>query len=479
MGYKFFENKECEYYPCHKAERINCLFCFCPLYSTDCGGNCKWIYGRNGKLIKDCSNCIIPHTDGGYEYVTGRLAGKGDKNMEEHMSLEQVMELDKKYYMNTFGGRIPLCFTEGNGIELTATDGNVYKDFFAGIAVCSLGYNHERLTRELTEQVKQLIHTSSVYYVESQARLAEMLVKHSCGDRVFFCSTGAEANEGAIKLAKKYQVEKGNKNKIEFVTLKNSFHGRTLATVAATGQPKYQAPYQPLIEKFVHIDRDDISALENAVNENTAGIMIELIQGESGVNPVSREFAEKAAELCRKNDIALIVDEVQTGIGRTGKLFAYELYDLEPDIVTMAKGLGGGVPIGAFCANEKFASAFKPGDHGTTFGGNPLSTRAGLVVLDELIHGGVLENVGETGSYLFEELRQLADANSKIADVRGCGLMCGVEFSEPIAKEIGEKLRANKVLVGVVGDRVLRIVPPLIVTKTDIDYLINALKEAI
>ena len=479
MGYKFFENKDCEYYPCHKAERINCLFCFCPLYSTDCGGNCKWIYDRNGKLIKDCSDCIIPHTNGGYEYVTGRLAGKGDKKMEEHMSLKQIMELDKKYYMNTFGERIPLCFTEGNGIELTATDGSVYKDFFAGIAVCSLGYNHERLTRELTEQVKQLIHTSSVYYVENQARLAEMLVKHSCGDRVFFCSTGAEANEGAIKLAKKYQVEKGNKNKIEFVTLKNSFHGRTLATVAATGQPKYQAPYQPLIEKFVHIDRDDISALENAVNENTAGIMIELIQGESGVNPVNREFAEKAAELCRQNDIALIVDEVQTGIGRTGKLFAYELYDIEPDIVTMAKGLGGGVPIGAFCANEKFASAFKPGDHGTTFGGNPLSTRAGLVVLDELVNGGILENVRETGTYLFDKLGQLADVNPKIADVRGQGLMCGVELSEPIAKEIGEKLRANKVLVGVVGDRVLRIVPPLIVTKSDIDYLINALKEAI
>lgn len=479
MGYKFFENKDCEYYPCHKAERINCLFCFCPLYSTDCGGNCKWIYDRNGKLIKDCSDCIIPHTNGGYEYVTGRLAGKGDKKMEEHMSLKQIMELDKKYYMNTFGERIPLCFTEGNGIELTSTDGSVYKDFFAGIAVCSLGYNYERLTRELTEQVKQLLHTSSVYYVENQARLAEMLVKHSCGDRVFFCSTGAEANEGAIKLAKKYQVEKGNKNKIEFVTLKNSFHGRTLATVAATGQPKYQAPYQPLIEKFVHIDRDDISALENAVNENTAGIMIELIQGESGVNPVSREFAEKAAELCRQNDIALIVDEVQTGIGRTGKLFAYELFDIEPDIVTMAKGLGGGVPIGAFCANEKFASAFKPGDHGTTFGGNPLSTRAGLVVLDELVNGGILENVRETGTYLFDKLGQLADVNPKIADVRGQGLMCGVEFSEPIAKEIGEKLRANKVLVGVVGDRVLRIVPPLVVTKSDIDYLINALKEAI
>lgn len=399
--------------------------------------------------------------------------------MSEHLSLDEVRALDKKYYMNTFGDRIPLCFVSGDGIELTATDGRVYKDYFAGIAVTSLGYNHKRMTEELCEQVKDLIHTSSVYYVENQAKLAQMLVENSCADRAFFCSTGAEANEGAIKLAKKYQVEKGCKNKIEFVTLKNSFHGRTLATVAATGQPKYQAPYAPLIEKFVHVERNNIEELKSAVSENTAGIILELIQGESGVHPLSREFVNMAVELCRKYDIALIIDEVQTGIGRTGRLFAHELYEIRPDIFTMAKGLGGGVPIGAICANEKFASAFKPGDHGTTFGGNPLSTRAGLVVLDELLNNGVLENAEAVGAYLMDRLNELKSKKDIIKEVRGACLICGVEFSEPIGKEVTAKLRDNGILVGSVGDSTLRIVPPLIVTKDDIDILVNKLEEVL
>ncbi len=399
--------------------------------------------------------------------------------MSEHLSLDEVRALDKKYYMNTFGDRIPLCFISGDGIELTATDGRVYKDYFAGIAVTSLGYNHKRMTEELCEQVKDLIHTSSVYYVENQAKLAQMLVENSCADRAFFCSTGAEANEGAIKLAKKYQVEKGCKNKIEFVTLKNSFHGRTLATVAATGQPKYQAPYAPLIEKFVHVERNNIEELKSAVSENTAGIILELIQGESGVHPLSREFVNMAVELCRKYDIALIIDEVQTGIGRTGRLFAHELYEIEPDIFTMAKGLGGGVPIGAVCANEKFASAFKPGDHGTTFGGNPLSTRAGLVVLDELLNNGVLENAEAVGTYLMDRLNELKTKKDIIKEVRGACLICGVEFSEPIGKEVTAKLRDNGILVGSVGASTLRIVPPLIVTKDDIDILVNKLEEVL
>lgn len=399
--------------------------------------------------------------------------------MSEHLSLDEVRALDKKYYMNTFGDRIPLCFISGDGIELTATDGRVYKDYFAGIAVTSLGYNHKRMTEELCEQVKDLIHTSSVYYVENQAKLAQMLVENSCADRAFFCSTGAEANEGAIKLAKKYQVEKGCKNKIEFVTLKNSFHGRTLATVAATGQPKYQAPYAPLIEKFVHVERNNIEELKSAVSENTAGIILELIQGESGVHPLSREFVNMAVELCRKYDIALIIDEVQTGIGRTGRLFAHELYEIEPDIFTMAKGLGGGVPIGAVCANEKFASAFKPGDHGTTFGGNPLSTRAGLVVLDELLNNGVLENAEAVGAYLMDRLNELKSKKDIIKEVRGACLICGVEFSEPIGKEVTAKLRDNGILVGSVGASTLRIVPPLIVTKDDIDILVNKLEEVL
>lgn len=399
--------------------------------------------------------------------------------MNKHLSLNEVRALDKKYYMNTFGDRIPLCFVSGDGVDLTASDGKVYKDFFAGIAVTSLGYNHKRLTEELCDQVKNLIHTSSVYYVENQAKLAELLVENSCGDRAFFCSTGAEANEGAIKLAKKYQMEKGCENKIEFITLNNSFHGRTLATVAATGQPKYQAPYKPLVEKFVHVERNNIEALNNAVGENTAGIIIELIQGESGVNPLTQEFADAAQKLCRENDIALIVDEVQTGIGRTGKLFAYEMYGIKPDIFTMAKGLGGGVPIGAFCANEKFAAAFKPGDHGTTFGGNPLSTRAGIVVLDELLNNGVLENAKISGEYLIERLNSLKNKKDIIKEVRGAGLICGVEFSEPIGKDVTAKLRENGVLVGAVGDSVLRIVPPLIVTKNDIDILVNKLEEVL
>ena len=395
------------------------------------------------------------------------------------LTTEQVKALDKQYYMNTFGDRIPVCFTEGNGIELRSADGEVYKDFFAGIAVSALGHNYERLTRELRDQVGKLLHTSSVYYVENQAKLAQMLVENTCADRAFFCSTGAEANEGAIKLAKKYQVEKGRTDRVEFVTLKNSFHGRTLATVAATGQPKYQKPYAPLIEKFVHVEINDIEALRAAVNDKTAGIMLELIQGESGVHPVTQEFIDEAARLCKENDMALIVDEVQTGVGRCGKLFAHELYGIKPDIFTMAKGLGGGVPIGAFCANEKFASAFKPGDHGTTFGGNPLSTRAGLVVIDELVNGGVLENAKRVGEYLGDSLNNLKDESDKIADVRGAGLMRGVEFKEPIAKEVGNKLFEKKVLVGVVGDRVLRIVPPLIVTESDIDILVNAIKEVL
>ena len=399
--------------------------------------------------------------------------------MSEHLSLDEVRALDKKYYMNTFGDRIPLCFVSGDGIELTTTDGRVYKDYFAGIAVTSLGYNHKRMTEELCEQVKDLIHTSSVYYVENQAKLAQMLVENSCADRAFFCSTGAEANEGAIKLAKKYQVEKGCKNKIEFVTLKNSFHGRTLATVAATGQPKYQAPYAPLIEKFVHVERNNIEELKSAVSENTAGIILELIQGESGVHPLSREFVNMAVELCRKYDIALIIDEVQTGIGRTGRLFAHELYEIRPDIFTMAKGLGGGVPIGAICANEKFASAFKPGDHGTTFGGNPLSTRAGLVVLDELLNNGVLENAEAVGAYLMDRLNELKSKKDIIKEVRGACLICGVEFSEPIGKEVTAKLRDNGILVGSVGASTLRIVPPLIVTKDDIDILVNKLEEVL
>lgn len=395
------------------------------------------------------------------------------------MTLEEIKSLDKKYYMNTFGDRTPICFTEGKGIELTATDGKVYKDFFAGIAVNCLGYGHERLTRELCDQVSKLVHISNIYYGESQAKLAKLIIENSCADRVFFCNSGAEANEGAIKLAKKYFTMKDENDKIEFITLKSSFHGRTLATVAATGQEKYQKPYKPLLEKFIHIDINDIDALKNAVSDKTAAIMVELIQGESGVHPLDREYVDTIVDICKKNDIVLIVDEIQTGIGRCGELFAHQLYGIEPDIFTMAKGLGGGVPVGGFAAKQKFADAFVPGDHGTTFGGNPLAMRAGCVVLDELLNNGVIENAKTVGKYFNDKLNSLADSSGKIAEVRGAGLMLGVEFKEEIAKEMGSKMRDKGYLVGVIGTKIFRIVPPLIITKDDVDGFIDALNSVL
>ncbi len=393
------------------------------------------------------------------------------------MTLQQVQELDKNYYMNTFGMRTPVCFTEGSGITLTDTEGKKYKDFFAGIAVNCLGYAYPRMVRELQEQIAKLTHVSNVFYTENQARLAELLVKNSCGDKVFFANTGAEANEGAIKLAKKYFVEKNQPEKREFITLRNSFHGRTLATVAATGQEKYQKPYRPLIEKFIHVDANDIDGLHSAMNENTAALMIELIQGEGGVIPLNKEYVDAAAKLCRENNTLLIIDEVQTGIGRTGKMFAYEWYGIEPDIVTMAKGLGGGIPIGAFVAKAEVAAAFKPGDHGTTFGGNPLSARAGLVVVDELLNNGVLENAAKVGEYFMAELKKLVGVCTKIKEGRGKSLIIGVALNGDISKEITAALRDKGFIVGTAGASVLRIVPPLILTEADADDFTAALKE--
>lgn len=393
------------------------------------------------------------------------------------MTLCEVQHLDEKYYMNTFGKRTPVCFVEGNGIEITDTDGKTYKDFFAGIAVNCLGYSYPRMVKELQEQVAKLTHISNVFYSENQTRLAEVLVKNSFGDRVFFANTGAEANEGAIKLAKKYFVERNQPEKHEFVTLRNSFHGRTLATVAATGQEKYQKPYKPLIEKFVHANANDINDMKNAINKNTAAVMIELIQGEGGVIPLDKDYVKAVEKLCRENDTLLIIDEVQTGMGRTGKMFAYEHYDITPDIMTLAKGLGGGIPIGAFIAREKVASAFTPGDHGTTFGGNPLSARAGLVVTDELLNNGILENAADVGEYFTAELKKLVGVCGKITDVRGMGLMLGIALDGDISKDITAALREAGFIVGTAGASVLRIVPPLILTKADVDEFVSALKE--
>lgn len=391
--------------------------------------------------------------------------------------LDQIKEMDQTYYMNTFGERLPVCFTEGNGMTLTATDGKVYYDFMAGIAVNALGHNHPKLVETICNQAKRLIHTSSLYYIESQAKLAKILVENSCADKVFFANSGAEANEGAIKLARKYFYNKGVE-KPEIITLQNSFHGRTLATVSATGQEKYQKPYAPLVEKFIHVPANDIEAFKAAVTEKTGAVILEVIQGESGVRPLQESYLKEIRQICTEKDIVLIFDEVQTGIGRCGELFAYETVGVEPDVFTLAKALAGGVPIGAILCKKEFA-AFTPGDHGTTFGGNPLATSAGLCVINELLSGGVLENAKTMGPYFMEKLNSLKNQFSIIKEVRGKGLMIGVEFSEPIAKALSKQLFEAGFLVGTVGETVFRLVPPLIITKSEIDLLTDKLSELI
>ena len=391
------------------------------------------------------------------------------------LKLKSIIELDEKYYMNTFGKRKPVCFESGDGIRLRATDGKIYLDFMAGIAVNALGYNNKRLIDAIKRQAEKLIHTSSLYYVENQAKLAAMLCENSFADKAFFCNSGAEANEGAIKLARKYFYNKGE-NKYEVICLEKSFHGRTLATVAATGQEKYQKPYRPLPEKFIHVPKNDIEALKNAVTDKTCAVMLELIQGESGVIPLDADYVKQVRKLCDEKEILLIFDEIQTGIGRTGKLFCYENYGVEPDIMTLAKALAGGIPIGAVLAKDKFC-AFTPGDHGTTFGGNPLATGTACVVLDEIINCGVLKNAVKNGEYLKNSLEKLKERKSCIKEVRGMGLMIGIEFSDENAPKYAEELFKRGFLVGTVGKNVFRLVPPLVLTEKDIDLLINALNE--
>jgi len=393
------------------------------------------------------------------------------------MTLQEIIDMDKKYYMNVYGDRNPVCFKYGKGIKLWDLNDKIYYDFLGGIAVNALGHCHPKLVEALKSQLDKFIHTSNLYYIESQAKLAKALTELSCADKVFFCNSGAEANEGAIKLAKIHYKKKGLDNKYEIITLKNSFHGRTLTTVAATGQEKFQKPYQPLTPGFKHVVTNDFEALIEAVTPSTCAIMMEPIQGESGVNLVDYEYAKKVRKLCDENDILLIFDEVQTGMGRTGKLFAYMHFDIEPDIFTLAKALGGGIPIGAVCAKDKVASSFSPGDHGTTFGGNPLACTAALTVIDTLIKDGLIENANKTGNYFKSKLEELKKRHHIIKEIRGKGLMLGMEFTEEIAKEIGHKLFEKSFLVGCVGTKVLRFLPPLIITEQDVDMLIKVLDE--
>ena len=391
--------------------------------------------------------------------------------------LDEIIQMDKKYYMNTFGDRTPVAFTHGEGSVLYDENGKAYIDFLAGIAVNSLGYHHPKLTEAIVAQAEKLIHCSNLFYIESQAKLAKLLVENSCGDRAFFCNSGAEANEGAIKLARKYFSKQGL-HKYEIITVWNSFHGRTLATLAATGQEKYQKPFLPMPEGFRHVPYNDLAAVCQAVTEHTAAVLVEVIQGEGGILEGTAGYIRGLQELCRDKGLLLIVDEVQTGVGRTGKLFGFEHYGIEPDIFTLAKGLGGGVPIGAIIAKGAVADAFEPGNHGTTFGGNPLACSAGLAVLETVLGDGFLADVEEKGTLFKNGLTELKNDFGFIRDVRGKGLILGLELEESVpGKEIVKKALDKGFLINCAGHNTLRFIPPLVIRKTEIRKLLDALHD--
>lgn len=394
------------------------------------------------------------------------------------MKTEEIKQLDKQYYMNTFGERIPVSFKSGEGIKLYSDDGEEYTDFLAGIAVNAVGHNHKMLVDAIKNQAEKVLHVSNYYYIEEQAKLAQNICTNSVADKVFFANSGAEANEGAIKLAKIYQYKKGHPEKYEIITLINSFHGRTLATVSATGQEKFQTPFKPLTPGFLYVPINDLDAIKKAISDKTCAVMMEMIQGESGVNPLCEEYVKEVYKLCREKDILFIADEVQTGMGRTGKLFAYEHYDIIPDIFTLAKALGGGVPIGAVCAIDDVAKSFEPGDHGSTFGGNPLACASANAVFEIFKKENLVENSANVGEYLKEKLEALKEKYSVIKEIRGKGLMLGVELIGELAGKVKHLLFDNKYLVGATATTI-RLLPPLIITKSDADDFIKVFEKVL
>ncbi|HEX8949014.1 MAG TPA: acetylornithine transaminase [Dissulfurispiraceae bacterium] len=392
------------------------------------------------------------------------------------MEIRKILEDSDRYLMHTYN-RFPVVLRKGRGIRVWSADGKEYLDFVGGIAVNVLGHCHPKVVVAIQKQAQRLIHVSNLYHIEPQIKLARLLVTHSFADKAFFCNSGAEANEAAIKLARKYAKEHFDESRYEIITALNSFHGRTLATVTATGQEKFQKGFEPLMPGFKYVPFNDIGALESAITQNTCAIMLEPIQGEGGVKIPSDDYLSKVRELCDSHGLLLILDEVQTGIGRTGKLFAYEHYGVTPDIMTLAKGLGGGVPIGAMLATEKVASAFAPGNHASTFGGNPLVCTAAVATLETILEDGfVLDHCNRMGKYFIERLEQLKGYYEQIIAVRGKGLLIAMELTRdgmPIVKACLER----GILINCTGGNILRFMPPLTVEEKDIDHLAETLDE--
>ncbi|WP_337407297.1 aspartate aminotransferase family protein [Phascolarctobacterium succinatutens] len=393
------------------------------------------------------------------------------------MDKKAIIEETEKYYLPVFG-RYPMVMELGQGCRVWDNEGNEYVDAFAGIAVNSLGYNHPVLVKAISEQASKLMHCSNLYYTEIQAKALRVVAEATGMDRIFFANCGAEGNEGAMKLARKYGVSKAP-TKYKIISADESFHGRTFDTLAATGHDYYHVGYGPLSPGHVLVPYGDIKALEAQMDDDVCAVLLEPIQGEGGVHVPSDEYLQQVRALCDKHDALLIFDEVQTGVARTGKWFAYMHSGVKPDILTFAKGIGGGFPVAGFAVPEHLAHVFKPGDHGGTFGGNPLACAAVYATLTTIKSEGLVDKVAEKGEYFKNELRKLQEKYpDKVTDVRGCGLMLGMEVAGE-GKPIVESCLANNVIVNCTAGNVIRIVPPLIISKEEIDIVVAALDKAL
>jgi len=398
-----------------------------------------------------------------------------DYREDTNMTNKDIAERGQKVVMNTYG-RFPIAPVKGKGSYVWDADGKQYLDFIGGIAVCALGHCHDELQQVIRQQAASLWHVSNLYWIEPQVRLAEKLVSISGLDKAFFCNSGAEANEAAIKLARKYFYRQQESGRTQIIVFNESFHGRTLATLTATGQKKYQEGFAPLPSGFVYADFNNLASVEKLISDDTAAIMIEPIQGEGGVHPADTVFLNSLRRICDREGILLIFDEVQCGVGRSGNFMAYQNYQVKPDIVTMAKGLGGGFPIGAMLASEKAAGGFAPGDHASTFGGNPLATAVADRVVELVSAPAFLDNVNKAGRSLKESLQSIQD--ERMVTVRGRGLMLGAEFNTPIKDLVTICMHNGLLLLGA-GANVMRFVPPLNINETEINQAVAIFKKSL
>lgn len=384
---------------------------------------------------------------------------------------------EEEFHMKTYA-RLPVLFERGEGSYLFDDEGKCYIDFLSGLGVSSVGHSHPKVVSAIKTQAEKLIHTSNLFYTSPQIELAKKMVGLSFAGKVFFANSGAEANEGAVKLARKYTKAKKSEGCYEIITALGSFHGRTMKMLAATGQPDKQRPFEPMPVGFKHVPLNEIETLRSMISEKTCAIMLEPIQGEGGVYPCDKDYLKAVRRLCDELGLILIFDEVQTGIGRMGEMFAYEFYGIEPDIMTLAKGLGGGLPIGALLAKDELSLAFGPGDHGSTFGGNPVVCAAALAVLEVIDKEDLLTNCKNMSVKIMKRLEAMPKS-SGITEIRGTGLMIGIELSDPVAKAAVRSALSKGLVINAIGDRIIRFLPPLSIGEKEIDLAMDIFEDVI